>query len=201
MTAAPPLHILILAAGASSRMRGRDKLTEEVGGQPLLRKIVEAALATGCPVTVALPPDRPARAAAIAGLAARTLVVPRPQDGMAASLVAGLQQVPQAAAVMLLLADLPEMEAADLACMVAAHAQTPDLILRATSDQGVPGHPVVFPAWLRAELLALTGDDGARTVVQAHKDSLRLIALPGSHATTDLDTPEAWAAWRDAQPG
>jgi molybdenum cofactor cytidylyltransferase len=60
----------------------------------------------------------------------------------------------------------------------------------------VAGHPVLFPADLRAELLALQGDEGARMVLQRHKARLRLIALPNQHALTDLDTPEAWAAWR-----
>ena len=56
-------HILLLAAGSSSRMRGGDKLLEPVAGRPLLTRIAEAALATGLPVHVALPPDRPASAA------------------------------------------------------------------------------------------------------------------------------------------
>ena len=47
--------ILIPAAGRSSRMRGRDKLLEQVGGIPLLRLRVEAALATGHQVLVTLP--------------------------------------------------------------------------------------------------------------------------------------------------
>ena len=61
--------ILILAAGSSSRMRGGDKLLEEVAGMPLLARITRAALDTGLPVTVALPPDRPARAGVLDGLA------------------------------------------------------------------------------------------------------------------------------------
>jgi CTP:molybdopterin cytidylyltransferase MocA len=56
-----PPHILILAAGASSRMAPRDKLLEQIDGQPLIARSLRTALATGLPVTLTLPPDRPKR--------------------------------------------------------------------------------------------------------------------------------------------
>ncbi|HLQ19463.1 MAG TPA: NTP transferase domain-containing protein, partial [Tabrizicola sp.] len=52
----PTVHILVLAAGASSRMRGRDKLLQPVKGRPILRYVTETALAAAAPVLVALPP-------------------------------------------------------------------------------------------------------------------------------------------------
>ncbi|MDO8882976.1 nucleotidyltransferase family protein [Pseudotabrizicola sp.] len=192
----PPLHILILAAGASSRMGGGDKLLEQVDGQALLRQVAQRALASGFPVNVALAPDRPGRGAALAGLALTRVTVSDPGEGMAASLRAGLCSLPEDASVMLMLADLPEITTEDLTQMAQAHAATPEMILRATDAAGQPGHPVVFPAWVRGDLMALGGDDGARAVLRAHSNRLRLIALPDQHATTDLDTPEAWAQWR-----
>lgn len=196
---APPLVILILAAGAARRMAGRDKLTEAVAGQPLLRKITLAALGTDLPVTIALPPDRPDRWAAVRNLDVDRVTVAHPELGMSASLKAGLTALPPDHAVLLLLADLPEIDGHDLTLMAQAQAQHPDLILRATSVQGVPGHPVVFPPWARDGLMAIGGDEGARAVLRAHADKVRLIPLPGNHATTDLDTPEDWERWRAAQ--
>ncbi len=189
-------HILILAAGASSRMRGADKLLELVEGQPLLARVTVAALATGAKVTVTLPPDRPLRNAALAGLAVTQVPVPEAATGMAASLKAGFTAIPEAVPVLLLLADLPEITADDLKLMLREWQATPDLILRGTAADGTPGHPVCLPVWCRPEIAALDGDEGARSLLARHKDRLRLIALPGSHATTDLDTPEDWAAWR-----
>ena len=69
--------ILILAAGAASRMRGGDKMLEQVAGVPQLRRIVNAACATGAPVRVALPPDRPLRAAAIPTISRSTRTICR----------------------------------------------------------------------------------------------------------------------------
>ncbi|MFN7224155.1 MAG: NTP transferase domain-containing protein [Paracoccaceae bacterium] len=195
----PPLHILILAAGAARRMRGSDKLLEPVAGQPLLRHIVQQAIGSGYPVTVALPPDRPERLSALSGLPIRPITVAHPDRGMAESLRAGLANLPDAAAVLLLLADLPEITTEDLRLMADAQAAFPDLILRATDETGHPGHPVVFPPWTRTDLMGLSGDEGARQVLRTHADRLHFVALSGHHATTDLDTPEAWAAWRSGR--
>lgn len=177
-------------------MRGGDKLLEQVDGQPQLTRIAIAALATGAPVTVALPPDRPARKASLQGLPLRHVTVANPGEGIAASLIAGLAALAAEAPLLLLLADLPELTAADLTQFLQDWRETPDLILRATAQDGAPGHPVGFPPWAKPDLATLTGDAGARAVLHRHRERTRLIALPHAHATTDLDTPEDWAAWR-----
>lgn len=194
MSSAP---ILILAAGASARMGGRDKLMEPVAGLPLLRLMAERALATGAPVLAVLPPDRPARATALAGLALRRITAEDAAEGMAASLRAGIAALPpDAPGVMILPADMPGITAEDMARMLDRWAGAPDTILRGTDEQGREGHPVLFPADLFPALMALTGDRGARSVLAANRARLRTIALPGDHAVLDLDTPEDWATFR-----
>lgn len=198
-SAPTPLTILILAAGASSRMRGQDKLLQDIDGQPLLARITGAAQATGLPVLVVLPPDRPARLTALIPTGAAHVIASQAALGLSASLTSGIVALPPDHAVMLLLADLPEITTADLKRIALAHEEDPHAILRGAAADGTPGHPVLFPATRRRELLALTGDEGARSVLQRHRDLLRLVPLPGNHATTDLDTPEDWAAWRAAR--
>jgi CTP:molybdopterin cytidylyltransferase MocA len=189
-------QILILAAGTSSRMRGGDKLLELIDGKPLLLRVASAAVATGAEVKVTLPPDRPDRARALSGLPVCQIIVPEAATGMASSLKAGNVAIPADAPVLLLLADLPEITADDLSRMLSEWQLTPDLILRGTARNGTPGHPVCLPVWCRNELARLDGDEGARRILARHADKLRLVALPEAHATTDLDTPEDWDAWR-----
>jgi CTP:molybdopterin cytidylyltransferase MocA len=196
-----PLHILILAAGASSRMGARDKLLEPVDGVPLLTRLAAEALRSGCPTTVVLPPDRPLRQEALAGLPVRQVIALHARDGMAESLKSGLLDLPEAADVLLVLADLPEIGAEDLMAMIRAHAAHPERIIRATSQAGMPGHPVLFPARLRPALLRLKGDQGARDILRTEADQILPLPLPGSRAVTDLDTPEDWAAWRALRGG
>jgi CTP:molybdopterin cytidylyltransferase MocA len=193
--------ILLLAAGASSRMGGRDKLVEPVDGQPLLRRSALAALGTGAPVLCTLPPDRALRRAALQGLEVTLVEVPDAATGMAASLRAGLRALPdRATGVMVLPADMPGFTAAALASLIAAAQTDPQTLIRGGAEDGTPGHPVIFPRDLWADLAQVTGDEGGRSVIRAHRNRVRVIPLPGRMATLDLDTPEDWAAFRAARP-
>lgn len=190
--------ILILAAGASTRMRGADKLLQDVDGEPILRRQARIAGETGCTVIVTLPVDRPARSAALAGLHLRQVLVPDAATGMSASLrrgIAALVPTPQGG-VMILPADMPGFATADLAAMIAAFDAAPDRMWRGMAANGQPGHPAIFPADLWPALAAATGDQGGIGVIRAHPGRVSLFALRGDAAITDLDTPEDWAAWR-----
>ena len=185
--------ILILAAGASRRMGGRDKLLEPVRGKPLLRDRVEMALRIGAPVHVVLPQGGGARHAALDGLDVTR--VPVPTGGMGASLAAGVVTLPaDAAGVLILLADMPDLTTRDL---VAVMEGVDGIPRRGATAEGQPGHPVLLPRRLFQKAKSLTGDIGARQVLGG--EHVALVPLPGRHAITDLDTPEAWATWRAAQ--
>ncbi len=186
------LRIAILAAGASARMRGRDKLLEEVEGLSLLRLAATRALATGCRVLVTLPVPAPLRAAALGGLAVDLVPVADAGTGMAASFRALARTA--TGPLLVTLADMPEIDTPALCRLIAAHRAAPDLVLRATASDGTPGQPVLFPARLVPAMAGLTGDTGARALLTGEK--VRAVPLPGRAAVTDLDTPEDWAAWR-----
>ena len=187
------LAALLLAAGASRRMRGGDKLLEVVGGRPLIRERAEMLLAAGLPVRVALPCPGTARRAALDGLAVTAVDVPDAAQGMAASIRAGIAALPPGLdGVLILPADMPEITAEDIRTACAAFGGKRPL--RATSADGVAGHPVLFPARLFPDLLRLGGDSGAKDLLK--REGFDRVPLPGRHALTDLDTPEDWAAWR-----
>ena len=192
------IAIVILAAGASSRMRGRDKLLEAVDGVPLLRAQVLRASATGAPVYVTLPPPPHARYDLLKDTDATPVTVQDARDGMNASLSAGIATLPDTTqAAMIVLGDMPEITTSDMKSMLQAIDLKSDTrIWRATSADGANGHPVVFRADLFAELTALRGDEGGRKVTKRFAEQTRLVPLPAQHAITDLDTPEDWAKWR-----
>ncbi|MFW8592938.1 nucleotidyltransferase family protein [Cribrihabitans neustonicus] len=188
--------ILLLAAGASSRMRGADKLMEDVDGQPLITRMCRRAALTGLPVFVTLPGLSHPRAAAIRG--ATPVAVPDAAEGMAASIRRGVTALPgETDAVMILPADMPEITTQDMMQLAARQGGPQSPILRASAQDGTPGHPVLFPRRCFAALQALEGDQGGRSIL-AGEEVLK-IPLPGNRALTDLDTPEAWAKWRESR--
>lgn len=196
----PTVHILVLAAGASSRMRGLDKLLQPIKGKPILRVVVETALGTGGPVLVTLPPAFPLREQALAGTPAQIVAVPDADLGMSRSIARGIDAIRSGDpgpedGVMILPADMPGFSAKVLSDLIARFRAEPELIWRGASVDGRPGHPAIFPQDLWAALAAVTGDEGGRSVLQAHKDRVRVVPLPGEMALLDLDTPEDWAAY------
>lgn len=189
--------ILVPAAGRSSRMGGQDKLTKPVDGTPLLARQVARALATGERVLVTLPADRPARAACLSGLSPRPLIaeVADAQLGMSRSLVAGARAARALGEdLLVLLPDMPDIETADLIALIAVKRPA-DPVVRATAEDGTPGHPVLFDNALLGAFDDLAGDTGAAPVIRAHKDAVRLVPLKGRRACRDLDTPADWAAY------
>ncbi|WP_425070858.1 nucleotidyltransferase family protein [Sagittula sp. S175] len=192
------IAILIPAAGASSRMRGKDKLLETVCGVPLLRRMAQTAIATGAHVAVTLPDYDHPRARALAGLPVQIVAVPDACDGMSSSLRRGVGMLPRGmSAVVILPADMPELEANDIRHLMEAFKSIPHPMLQqATAEDGTPGHPVLFPADCFSAMAQLTGDHGAREILRANQHRLRRVTLPGNRALVDLDTPEAWASWR-----
>lgn len=194
--------IVIPAAGSSSRMRGADKLLEPVSGQPLLRRVAERARAVSASVIVTLPGLTSPRADALRDLDLLLLAVPDAAEGMAASLRAAAGRVPSGAeGVMILPADMPDLTQDDLSTVIAAFGASEGTgIVQATGADGRPGHPVLFPADLVSGFSQLTGDSGARAILGANAHRVVRVALPDEHALIDLDTPEAWAAWRAKHP-
>jgi CTP:molybdopterin cytidylyltransferase MocA len=181
-------------------MRGGDKLMEEVAGEPLLRRAAREALATGLSVIVALRPGRAEREDALHGLPLRKVIGPDADQGMSASLRTAVAAAPEGTPLAVLLADMPEIRTEDLTVLVSAfEAQGGDTVVRAASEDGQPGQPVIFPARLRPDLLALTGDAGGREILR--REGVVLVPLPGRRALTDLDTPEDFAAWRGERQG
>ncbi|MEM9754445.1 MAG: nucleotidyltransferase family protein [Pseudomonadota bacterium] len=190
-----PLTIVIPAAGASRRMLGRDKLLEDIDGEPLLRRVAYRSVQVA-PVRVVLGPGQEERRAALNGLDLEIVVALDAAEGMAASLRTGVAGAP--GAVMIVLPDMPDVRAEDIALMAALWSAGAGRILRAADRSGTPGHPVIFPPECHWAFAKLSGDKGAGAILEAHAAQVVYVPI-GPQALRDLDTPQAWAAWRAAR--
>ncbi len=192
--------ILLPAAGASSRMRGADKLLQQVGGTALLTCVAQRALQVTPHVAVSLRAHDEGRQHALNGMPVAILQITDAAEGMSASLRAGARwaMALDMQAVMIALPDMPDITAQDMRDLFAAQAQEPQRPLRACAADNQPGHPVILPRVLFSAMQVLRGDEGARLLLRSPRP--RLHPLPGQRAVTDLDTPEDWDAWRKDQP-
>lgn len=198
------IPIILLAAGQSTRMRGRDKLLEEVDGMPLLRRQAMLAEAvTDGPVLVALPSPPHLRYEVLTGLEVTPVPVPDAPEGINASLRRCFAQISHGTeAAMILLADLPALTENDLKnTLQAVDLKSEKTIWRGATEDGKPGHPIVFKAIHFDGFAKLRGDTGGQDIVRAARDQTVLVLLEGQHARLDLDTPEDWDRWRAQTQG
>ncbi len=175
-------------------MGDRDKLMEIVDGVPLLALLATRALSIG-PTFVTLPAkDHPRRS--VLPQSAQIVVVDA-NLGLAHSIKAGIAALPAiATGVIILPADMPDITAADMAAIRDAASHSPAPIIRATTADGTPGHPIYFAASQFSRFDDLHGDRGAFRLMIGLEDQTLLVPLQGNRARLDLDTPQDWAAYR-----
>jgi molybdenum cofactor cytidylyltransferase len=118
---------------------------------------------------------------------AAVVVATRADDGMGASLAAGVAALPVDRAVVVALADMPWIEPTTIARV--ADAVGNGAVVAAPFHDGQRGHPVGFAPSLRDELLAVAGDDGARSVLAQHRASLVRIDVDDAGVLRDVDRP------------
>lgn len=108
-------------------------------------------------------------------------------QGMAASLVCGVQANRDAAGWLIGLADMPALPLAAIAGVRDALAGGAKLA--APWCNGRHGHPVGFAANYRDELLALLGDQGARRLLERDLAQVTDIPIDDPGIFADIDSP------------
>ncbi len=185
---------IILAAGQSSRM-GQHKLLLPLLGKPLFLHTVDHASAAGVDdVLVVVGYRAEALRALLMDRPVRVIENPDYVQGQSTSLRAGIAALsPQTEAAMILLADQPLVNPAILQQLIHAWHATGRPIV-APVYHGQRGNPVLFARSLFAELLAVTGDQGGREILQRHAQEIELVPIADSDAAQDLDTWQEYQA-------
>jgi len=187
---------IVLAAGRSTRMGVANKLLADVGGRPMVRRVVEAALASGArPVLVVTGHQGAHVRAALGGLEVTFVDNPSYAVGLSSSLKAGIGAVPtDCDGALVLLGDMPLITGLHLDRLIAAFAANAGIVV--PTHEGRRGNPVLWPRARFAALLRLEGDTGAKRLLAAHARELREVDLSTNAIFADVDTPEALAELR-----
>ena len=192
---------VVLAAGRSRRFGRANKLLRPVAGTPMVRRVVETALESRArPVIVVTGHEADAIEAALAGL---PLVLARNPDygsGLASSLGVGIATVPaDCAAALVLLGDMPHVQPATLAALVAALDPHAGRTVAVPTFRGRRGNPVIWHRTHFSALMKLEGDRGARALLATLGDAVRAVPVadPGIHV--DFDSEDAMSRDRSAR--
>jgi molybdenum cofactor cytidylyltransferase len=181
---------IILAAGRSSRMAPHNKLLEAIGGRPVIARVADAATASSAaPVVVVTGYDAPRIEEALRDLEVTIVHNADFEAGLSTSLRAGLAALPASIdGALVLLGDMPFVEASDLAALIAAFAtKTRDSICVPVRD-GKRGNPVLWGAAYFAEMMRLGGDTGAKNLLEVHRERVTEVEASSDGIFADLDT-------------
>jgi len=187
---------LIIAAGFSRRFGSDKRLFKLKSDDPLLIASVRPYRAAFANVAVVVRSSDTELTQLLARHFGRhaPIVVPTGEAhrGMAASIADGVRALAAWDYLFLGLGDMPYVTRSTLerlnAEMDAARIDRMPCIVVPIFD-GAPGHPVGFSREFFAELIALTGDRGARSVVDAHAEAVRRVAVDDPGVVTDIDQP------------
>lgn len=189
------VDILIMAAGGSRRF-GSCKLLADFRGAPLLSYPLDAALELS---------HRHSRIISSVNLvlggyaseieffleSRRNQVnifhCPDWDKGLGHSLAFGVARLRAENAVLVMLADQPLIEVADLEALLRSVEPNPGKIICAEFSSTL-GVPAVFPAHMKNSLLQLQGDKGAKALLMGEGD--RVVTIPIAGAASDIDKPD-----------
>lgn len=197
---------LVLAAGASTRMgAARNKLLERVGGRPLVAWPVAALSATTIEsVFVVLGHEAANVRAALVNDEDNKLRFVTYFDwarGVGDSIAFGVESILAAGSpsgIVISVGDLPGLRPSIVKTLLAAFAQyAEDNAICLPEHAGRDGHPVIFGRAHFNALRQLSGDRGARGLVEAHTENVHRVPVDTDAILRDVDTPAALESWQD----
>jgi molybdenum cofactor cytidylyltransferase len=188
---------VILAAGRSTRFAGNrpdaTKLIADLHGKPLVRHVADAALASRAnPAIVVTGHARNPVQDALAGLSITFIHNNDYATGLASSLRTGIAAVPHSASgALVLLGDMPLVPADLIDHLIACFEGNSEVDAIAPVSNGRRGNPVLLACSLFPAVAQLSGDEGARRLLQS--PGIRLLETPigGDAASADIDTTES----------
>jgi molybdenum cofactor cytidylyltransferase len=176
-----------VSAGTSRAPAARSNARADLDGECIGTAACRNLLAALPRVIAVVRPGDGALAAALGASGARIVRCARADEGMGSSLACGVAAAADAAGWIIALADMPWVQPETIARVAAAVAEGAPVA--APFHGGERGHPVGFGKVCYEALSVLGGDEGARSIIAAHRDSLARIDVDDPGILRDVDTP------------
>lgn len=185
MSLHPPIVAILLAAGAGTRFGGGKLLHPLSDGVALAAHAARNLQAADLDVIAVVRTGDFPLADMLEEEGCHVFPCAEAVRGMGHSLAHGVNAAKDAPGWVVALADMPRVQPSTIRSI--ADAIREGALIAAPTYRGERGHPVGFAAALRSELLALSGDSGARAVLERHRDAVRLIECDDPGIALDID--------------
>jgi molybdenum cofactor cytidylyltransferase len=181
---------IILSAGESKRM-GMPKQLLPWGKSVILQQVIDNASASRLGMILLVLGFHADEIAGKVKVSSKTHIVLNRdfKEGMSSSVKYGIKNAPATAeAYMLLLGDQPTI-VPDIINKLVDRYQTGKYGIIIPVHNGQRGHPVIFNAKYKQELLAI-GNGGAKVVVDKYAHDILEVTVDSPEVLTDIDTPQ-----------
>jgi molybdenum cofactor cytidylyltransferase len=188
------ISAILLAAGESNRI-GQPKQLMPFGRSTILERTIDNLLNSAVSETIVVLGYRNEEIRqTISGKPVKIAINPDYQQGMSASIIAGLKQVDKRArAVLIALGDQPFVDSQTITSLVEAFIANKRGIIIPVY-QGRRGNPVIFAVRYKGELLNLKGDVGGREIIKRHPDDVLEVTVNCEGVLLDIDTAENYTS-------
>ncbi|MCR6544549.1 molybdenum cofactor cytidylyltransferase [Dehalobacterium formicoaceticum] len=194
------IKAMILAAGFSSRMK-TNKMLLPLGEMTIIENTLQGFLQSEVDgVAVVLGHDKEKIARVLTPYPVQFIENPRFSQGMSTSVQAGIEQLQgdqDLDGVMITPGDMPFIQAKTVDGIIKIFREFAYPII-IPLYQGRRGHPVFFAKELMPQLLAVSGDMGARGVIRSNPEKCFFLEVDDPGILIDMDAPEEYDKWRDS---
>ena len=183
---------IVLAAGESKRMPSCNKLLSPLDGVAMIVRVVETILSAGVSdIIVVTGHDAANIRKALSGYDVRFIHNPEYKDGMSTSLRAGLAAVDERLnSAMICLGDMPWIKTESVQALLRAFdPEHPRICVPFYGRER--GHPVLWPSRFFTEMAEVSGDRGARHLLDRHASEVTRVAVSDANVIVDIDTLDA----------
>jgi len=187
-------EILLLTAGKSSRM-GQPKALLSIKGQSLISYQIDRLKELGLPITVVLGAYADAISNAATSKEVRLVLNKDFEKGMGSSIAFGTTSIqntnPEIDAILVCAIDQPLIPLDHFKNLLSTASKTNFSIIQSLSEVGWRGIPTLFKSNHFKALSKLTGDEGAKSIIQNHRSTVKAVKAP-SDSLIDIDTYEQY---------
>lgn len=190
------ISAILLGAGKSKRM-GFDKLSLPWGKKTVFERCFETLLRSRVREVVIVRSLRNREVRnPFHGKKIKIVTNPHPEGGMSTSIRKGLQAIcPGSNGILVALGDQPFLKTRTINALIRIFDRKKERII-VPSFQGRMGHPVIFHKAYKKELMNLKGDVGGRSIIERHREDMRVVTVKSIGVVKDVDTWEDYGEGR-----
>ncbi len=178
---------IVLAAGGSTRMGQKNKLILHVNGMSIISSTVGAAVESSLdPVRVVLGNDSNTVKKELINYPVSFIHNNNWMEGMATSIVSGMENL-DSDGIMFILGDMPFISSKIINQLVQQFDSNKIIV---PFNNGKRGNPVIFPSHLFSELKKISGDRGAKPLIQKYNEDVKEVPIQSKAIFQDIDDRE-----------